>query len=520
VKALSNQGVPSNNLISNGVTGEIVRMTRADLVDKIRGGWVAKAYGVSFGGPTEFQSIGQIIDGPLALNQAMLKRLPGQDDMYVNMALLKAIADHGLDATAADFAHEFAFGDFPLWHANGQGRQNLLAGIPPDVSGHPRYNPHADDIDFQIECDFIGLVCPGLPQEAHKISDRAGHLMNWGDGVYGGIFVTAMYAAAFIETDVQEIVKSGLAMLPPESRYARIVSDVIAWHKKYPNDWKKTWQLVEDKYNDDMCPWGVESKFNIQASVNGAYITMGLLYGNGDLEKTVEISTRCGQDSDCNPANSGGIVGVMLGFNKMPASVQREMQPHMNSVMNFTSFSVDSATKVCVKLALENISRNGGQLDGEKISIQTQEFKPIRPLEVSFPTMTPVERYNITDQRITWSGEWTTSGEGDGAMRHSARPGDYMEVTFEGSIVYVQGDTRFDKGILDVIIDGKYMGSRDMFLPKQWKRADQTTAVWITGLADGKHTMRVVVTGRKNDYAADCQIRMGKVISYRGEIAK
>jgi hypothetical protein len=131
-----------------------------------------------------------------------------------------------------------------------------------------------------------------------------------------------------------------------------------------------------------------------------------------------------------------------------------------------------------------------------------------------------VERYNITDQRITWSGEWTTSGEGDGAMRHSARPGDYLEVTFEGSIVYVSGDIRFDKGILDVIIDGKYMGSRDMFLPKQWKRADATTAVWITGLDDGKHTMRVIVTGRKNNYAADCKIRLGKVVSYRGEIAK
>jgi hypothetical protein len=134
--------------------------------------------------------------------------------------------------------------------------------------------------------------------------------------------------------------------------------------------------------------------------------------------------------------------------------------------------------------------------------------------------MTPVKRYSVNDAGITWSGDWTSSGQDDGAMRHSAHPGDYMETTFEGNIVYVQGDTRFDKGILDIVIDGTYMESRDMFLPKNWSRADQTTAVWITGLADGKHTLRVVVTGRKNVFAADCQIRLGKVISYRGEVAK
>ena len=31
--------------------------------------------------------------------------------------------------------------------------------MPPD-SGHPRYNPHSDDIDFQIEADLFGLVAP------------------------------------------------------------------------------------------------------------------------------------------------------------------------------------------------------------------------------------------------------------------------------------------------------------------------------------------------------------------------
>ena len=33
------------------------------------------------------------------------------------------------------------------------------------------------------------------------------------------------------------------------------------------------------------------STFNIDAKLNGAYIVMGLLYGEGDPDKTLEIST-------------------------------------------------------------------------------------------------------------------------------------------------------------------------------------------------------------------------------------
>ena len=60
------------------------------------------------------------------------------------------------------------------------------------------------------------------------------------------------------------------------------------------------------------------SPFNIDAKLNGAYIVMGLLYGEGDPMKTLEISTRCGQDSDCNPSNALAVLGVINGFSGLP----------------------------------------------------------------------------------------------------------------------------------------------------------------------------------------------------------
>lgn len=38
------------------------------------------------------------------------------------------------------------------------------------------------------------------------------------------------------------------------------MTDVINWHKQYPDDWKKCWEEIEKKWgtNDIACPDGVE----------------------------------------------------------------------------------------------------------------------------------------------------------------------------------------------------------------------------------------------------------------------
>jgi len=508
-------------LFAISADGSERRMTisREALLDKIRGGWVGKAYGVALGGPTEFRYQGKIYEGPLMLQPEGLKDLPSQDDLYVNMALLKALVVHGLDAPASAFAKEFAHGGFLLWHANGQGRQNLLAGIPPEKSGHPLYNPHADDIDFQIECDFIGLVSPGLPQSAYRIADRAGHLMNYGDGFYGGVFVSSMYAATFVETDPKRVVELGLASLPPESGYGQVISDVLRWYQRHPHDWKATWQELEKKWNRDLCPWGAKEKFNISAKLNGAYIALGLLYGDGNLERTAEISTRAGQDSDCNPGNAAGVLGALLGFTRLPEKLKADLAPYMNTKFDFTDYSIESASRECLRLAIANVLANGGAESGDNLIINVQSFEFKGETEVSFPSLEPVDKWNVTDSRLVWKGNWSMPGKGYESLRYAEHAGDMLEVEFTGNAIYVQGDLRYDMGILEIILDGKSVGKRDMYLPKQWARANQSTAVWLTGLADGLHKLAVRVTGNKNPQSQGTKIGLGRVVSYRGRIS-
>jgi ADP-ribosylglycohydrolase len=291
------------------------------LRDKVQGGWAGQMIGVSFGAPTEFHYREQIIpeDKLPHWEPGKVDNSLNQDDLYVDMTFAKVLEDKGLDATTEDFGAMFKDAKYALWHANLAARRALKRGVPATLAGTPKYNAHANDIDFQIESDFIGLISPGLARFSNDLCYRAGRVMNHGDGIYGGMFISAMYAAGFFENDPRRIVEYGLAAIPDKSPYAQVVADMLRWSKEYPKDWIKVWNLVEAKWNKrEPCPEGALKPFNIDAKLNGAYVVIGLLYGGSDFHKTLTIATRCGQDSDCNPASALGVLGVIKGYKAIP----------------------------------------------------------------------------------------------------------------------------------------------------------------------------------------------------------
>ena len=303
------------------------------------------------------------------------------DDLYVETVFLKALENHGLGITPKQAGVAFARTMCELWHANRFGRENVRRGIMPPRSGHPKHTLHADDLDFQIESDLFGIICPGLPRESNRLCNVFGHIMCYGDGVYGGMFMAGMYAAAYFEDeDVRAVVEAGLACIPRRSVYHQCISDVIRWHNEHPDDWLATWRKIEDKWNDNLdCEPYWDS--SIDAKLNGAYVVVGLLYGNGDMTKTIELATRCGQDADCNPSSAAGVLGCMKGFRGIDPKWTSGLEADQEKKYPNAEYTFAELIPACQRMAEQVILRSGGAVEKGAYVIPRQTPRAPRRLE-------------------------------------------------------------------------------------------------------------------------------------------
>ena len=485
---------------AQNIVPDTVTMSKDELLDRIKGGWAGQTIGCTYGGPTEFKFRGTMIQDyvPVRWNEGCVENCfvngPGlYDDVYMDLTFVDVFDRLGLDAPADSFAVAFARAGYTLWHANQAARYNILHGIMPPESGHWLNNPHADDLDYQIEADYAGLMAPGMPNSASEISDRIGHIMNYGDGWYGGVFVGAMYSLAFVLDDVEDVVAGALRTIPEQSRFHACISDVIKWHGQYPDDWKQTWFECERKYSEDTgCPDGVLVPYNIDAVINSAYVVIGLLYGEGDFFRTMDIATRCGQDSDCNPATAVGVLGTMIGYGRIPEVWKKELYPVEDMDFAYTDISLNEAYEMSLSQALELIALNGGSTDGDNVVIKCQTPVPVR-FEKCFDGMYPVMRTNVN---------------------RFLGPDTPAEFSFDGTGFVLRGSIKAEdndySALIDVYVDGNLC--RTMDYPADFNRRSQEIC-WQYGLAAGHHDVRLEWTNPMDGVSLHC----GDLIVYDDE---
>jgi len=465
-------------------------ITKSELQDKIKGGWAGQVIGCTFGGPTEFKFRGTMIQDYQAIPwdkqrcKWWFDNEPGlYDDVYMDLTFVDVFEKEGLDAPAKSHALAFANAEYKLWHANQGARYNILRGIMPPESGNWVNNPHAEDIDFQIEADFAGLMSPGMVNVSSAICDKVGHIMNYGDGWYGGVYVAAMYSLAFTSDNVEYIVAEALKSIPQQSEFYKCMNDVIGWHKKYPSDWKQTWFECQKKWSEEVgCPDGIFDGWNIDAKINSAYIIIGLLYGNGDFGKTMEISTRCGQDSDCNPASAGGILGTIMGYSKIPEYWKAPAQVVEDINFKYTTMSLNSVYRIGNKQALENLKRNGAKITGETIEMPVQPIKPVK-LEVGFEGHFPKEKTGLDKYLDCKTPEISFEFEGNGF----ALAGQSERTTGSGE----------HNSKIEMYLDGKKLDVFEMSTDFLIRRHELG---WAYQLPEGKHQVSFKILNPKDGF--------------------
>jgi ADP-ribosylglycohydrolase len=494
-----------------------LKISSEELQDKIKGGWAGQVIGCTFGGPTEFRYEGTMIQDyqPIQWDNDLCKwfyeNRPGlYDDIYMDLTFVDVFEKEGLDAPASSHAKAFANADYSLWHANQAARYNILRGIMPPESGHWLYNPHSEDIDFQIEADFAGLMSPGMVNTASAICDKVGHIMNYGDGWYGGVYVAAMYALAFVSDDIEFIVTEGLKSIPAESQFYQCMDDVIRWWKQNPDDWKQTWFECEKKWSSDIgCPKGVFSSFNIDAKINAAYIIIGLLYGEGDFGKTLEISTRCGQDSDCNPASAGGILGTMLGYKNIPEYWKAPLYPVEDMDFRYTTMSLNDVYSIGNRHAKEILKKNGAQIADGIIEIPYEEIKPVK-LEVGFEGHFPKEKLMIRYRQIPM---FPTLKDLDENNQELVFDFEGIGFVLNGSAEKAPGMAEDHTFEMEMYIDGEMV--EEFVMPTDY-RTRKFEVAWKYQLPEGKHEVKIRVLNPKAGY----KVRIEDLLLYGSEEIK
>ena len=340
------------------------RLPLAEYREKMEAGWLGQMIGVEWGLPTEFRYQGKTIpdDKVPAWKPEMINHAYGNDDLYVEMTFLHSLDRHGIEVTSRQAGLDFANTAYGLCAANFAGRDNLRRGIAPPDCGHPKFNPCADCIDYQIESDYAGLISPGMPQRVIDLAEVFGGLVNQGDGVWAGAFMGGLYAEAFFTDDVNVLLDAGLACIPVESQYAGMVRDVRRWHAESPDDWRACWQKVQARYVDDpKFHRGRIDQPGSDVKPNGAFVVMGLLYGKGDLERTIRVSMQCGWDSDCNPSSAAGVLLTAKGLRAIDGKYLSGLDRKRKFL--HTEYDFDAMLAVCERLMRQNLAKVGGRTE-------------------------------------------------------------------------------------------------------------------------------------------------------------
>ena len=339
-------------------------ISEAELYDKMMGGWLGQMIGVAWTASTEFAAAGNIMPTERfpAWKPEMINNAYEQDDVYVEIPFLDAMKENGAFCSPYYMGEKFEDTIFGLWHANAAARDNLRAGFAWYDAGHYLINGHADDIDWQIECDFLGAMYPGLVNEAAMRAYDIGRMICYGDGIYGGVFVTAMHAAAYTAKSVEEIVETGLSVIPANTEFKALMDDVMEAYKA-GKGWSEAWRIIENKWGHDdkcveFCEGAANARLNIDAKLNAAYIVIGLLWGEGDFAKTVEISCRCGQDSDCNPSSAASILGNFYGASGIDDKYKANVN-YDTTLFSETHYTLNQVVEINMDLTKEIITAYG-----------------------------------------------------------------------------------------------------------------------------------------------------------------
>ena len=291
----------------------MLKLNKEEYLDKLHACWLGKNIGGTMGAP--YEGARMILDVKGFRNN-MTEPLPN-DDLDLQLVWLCAMEEVG----PANF-NENVLAEFwpewipPNWNEYGICKTNLRFGLLPPMSGEVDNDKWKTSNGAWIRSEIWASLAPGLPDVAVKYATMDA-MVDHGisEGACAEIFTASLQSLAYVEKDISKLLNSALEKIPEDSMTAKSVRLAIKCY-----DEGVPYRETRDKVIELNSELGW-----FQAPANLAFVTIGLLYGEGDFRNSMIYAINCGDDTDCTGATVGATLGIIGGTKAIPDDLKERV---------------------------------------------------------------------------------------------------------------------------------------------------------------------------------------------------
>lgn len=229
-----------------------------------------------------------------------------------------------------------------LWVSNQAAHDLMRAGVLPPATSDPARNPYYAMIDAQLTTEIFGLLAPGRPAVALAMAHLPIRTTARYDAAWIAEFYVIMHSlAATVEPGtaprerVFRLAETARQHLPDTS-YAAGMYDLVLAQYRSGAPWEAARDSLHQRYQVEQADgydWSTRDPAChgcFAAGINFGASIVSLLYGEGDIKKTIQIGTLAGWDSDNPTATWGGLLGFLLGKSGVEAAFDRSFADRFN----------------------------------------------------------------------------------------------------------------------------------------------------------------------------------------------
>lgn len=298
----------------------MIKLNKKEYLDKLHACWIGKNIGGTLGAPYEGKQ--EFVDVKGFVTE------PGEplpnDDLDLQLVWLCALEEQGVHnfgtTTLAEYWVDWIS---PHWNEYGIAKRNLQMGILPPMSGEVDNEKWKTSNGAWIRSEIWAGLAPGLPDIAVKYATMDA-MVDHGtsEGSCAEIFTAALQSYAYIRSDVRELINAALKKIPEDSMTSRTVRLVMECYDK-GLDYKEAREKVIEL--NKSLGW-------FQAPGNLGFVTIGLIYGEGDFKKSMLYAVSCGDDTDCTAATVGATLGIVGGTAGIPDDWKKQVGDRIYTV--------------------------------------------------------------------------------------------------------------------------------------------------------------------------------------------